>query len=133
MTEEALIARSPGRQAAADGRVEVQRATHGVVAGARQGNLLGIALPTLAEAGALAMRRVEPLLATPFKGSMACCRDAALEDADFVGEHMDLEEPPPRRVRHAVEITATLAMPSCEARRCRSKHRPIGRARQGLQ
>lgn len=48
------------------------------------------------------MRRLEPLLASAFERGMARHQNAALEDADFVSEDVDVEDPPPRRVRHAV-------------------------------
>ena len=40
------------------------------------------------------MRRIEPLLAAPFEQRMACDQHAVLEDADFVGENMDVEDTP---------------------------------------
>jgi hypothetical protein len=57
-TEEALIASPPGCEAVADGRIEVQRATHGVAAGARQVAGSGLPCRRSAEAGELAMRRI---------------------------------------------------------------------------
>jgi hypothetical protein len=45
------------------------------------------------------MCRVEPLLAALFERSMACHQEVALEDADFVGKNMDIEDPPSRGVR----------------------------------
>ena len=47
-----------------------------------------------------------------------CHRNAALKDADFVGE--DVEDRLPRRVWHAVEVDADgLIIPSCAGRRSR--------------
>jgi hypothetical protein len=79
------------------------------------------------------MRRVEPLLSTFFNWSMACHQDAALQDADFVGGDMDVEDPPPRGVRHAVEIAADAHRAFMRGPALQTQHRPIGGARQGLQ
>ena len=52
------------------------------------------------------MRRIEPLFAAPFERRMTGDERAVLEDADRVGEDVDVENAAARRVRHAVEIAA---------------------------
>ena len=52
------------------------------------------------------MRRIEALFAAAFERRMAGDQRAILEDADRVGEDMDIEDASPGRVRHAVEIAA---------------------------
>ncbi len=64
------------------------------------------------------MSWIETFLAAPLKRRMGGDQRAILEDADGVGEDMNIKDASARRVRHAVEIAADADhMPSCEARR----------------
>ena len=52
------------------------------------------------------MRGIEPLFASPVERRMTGDERAVLEDADRTGQYMDVQNPPTRRVRHAVQIAA---------------------------
>ena len=49
------------------------------------------------------MRRIETRLVTAFEGKMAGDNGAVLEDTDFVGEDVDIEDATARGVRHAAD------------------------------
>ena len=77
-----------------------------MVAGAGQHGRLRLTGATAWKTYGFAMGRVEPLLATPLQRRVRGDQHAVLEDADLVGEDMDVEDAPTRRVGHAVEIAA---------------------------
>jgi len=52
------------------------------------------------------MRRIEPLLAASLQREVRGDERAVLEDTDFVGEHVHVEDAPARGVGDAVEIAA---------------------------
>lgn len=104
-----------------------------MVTGAREGDGFCTASTASAEAGELAMCRIEPLLAPTFERGMTCHQHAALEDADFVGEDVDVEDPPPRRIRHAIQIAADAHHAFVRGPSLQMQHRPVGRAWQGLE
>ena len=52
------------------------------------------------------MRGIEPLFAPSFKRRMTGDERAILEDADGTSQHMDVQNTPARRVRHAVQIAS---------------------------
>src|ERR1700733_8704524 len=76
---------------AADGGVEVERATNDVIAGARQDREFP-ARAASARADGLAMRGIEPFLAAPFQRGVDRDDDAVFEDVDLVGENLDVED-----------------------------------------
>ena len=75
-------------ETAADGGVEVERATNDAVAGARQNCGLRIARVASTRTGGLAMRRIEPFLAASFQSGVGRNKRPVFEDADLVGENV---------------------------------------------
>jgi hypothetical protein len=65
------------------------------------------------------MRRIEPFLATPFQRCVCGNERPVFKDADLIGENVDVENAPRRRVVSGTlqRLPPTLTMPSCEARR----------------
>src|SRR4249920_152422 len=104
-------------EAATDGVVEVERAAGDLVAGAANDDGLAIALASAWWRQDLPMIGVDVFVVVAFERSMRGDENAVVEDANLVGEDVDVEDAATRRVRHAVEIAATLTMPSCETRR----------------
>jgi len=62
------------------------------------------------------MRRIEARLVATFEGKMGGDNSAVLEDTDFVGKDVDIEDATAGGVWHAVEIAAD-ASPSPHVRR----------------
>ena len=119
-------------QTAADGGVEVERATNNTVAGAYQSWDLGIAQVASVGADWLAMRRIEAFLAASFQRGVARNEGPVFEDADLVGENVDVEDAPPRRVGYAVEIAADADHAFMRSAPLEPQHGPVGRGREGL-
>ena len=71
------------------------------------------------------MGRIKALLAAPFQRRVGGDERAVLEDANRVGENMDVEDPTSRRVRHAVEIAADAHHAFVRGAPLKSEHRPI--------
>src|SRR5215475_8962507 len=76
------------------------------------------------------MRRIETRLVTAFEGKMAGDNSAVLEDTDFVGEDVDIEDATARGVRHAVEIAADAHHPLMRDAPFELENRSVGRERQ---
>ena len=76
------------------------------------------------------MRRIETRLVTAFEGKMAGDNHAVLEDTDFVGEDVDIEDATARGVRHAVEIAAEAHHPLMRDAPFELENRSVGRERQ---
>src|ERR1700719_5398086 len=87
-------------------RVEVERAPRHVVTRARERRGLGTGWTASGEAARLPVRRIEPLLAAPIQRKMRGNELAVLEDADFVGQDVHVEDAPAGGGRHAVEDAA---------------------------
>ncbi len=66
------------------------------------------------------MGGIETLLVTTFERHMAGDEHAILEDADRIGQDMDVENAPARRVGHAVQILALSREFSEDVRRMNS-------------
>ena len=93
-------------EAATDGVVEVERAARDLVAGAANDDGLAIALASAWWRQDLPMIGVDVFVVAAFERSMRGDENAVLEDANLVGEDVDVEDAATRRVRHAVEIAA---------------------------
>ena len=76
------------------------------------------------------MSRIETLFATALERRMGGDQRAILEDADGVGEDMDIEDASPGRVRDAVEIAADADHAFMRGAALKPKHCLIGRGRQ---
>ena len=77
------------------------------------------------------MGRIKALLAAPFQRGVGGDERAVLEDANRIGEDVDVEDPTSRRVRHAVEIAADAHHAFCSAP-LQSEHRLYGRRGRGF-
>ena len=64
---------------------------------------------------------------------MAGDERAILEDTDGISKHVNVENPTPRRIRHAVEIAADADHAFMRHAAFETKRRLVGRKRQGLQ
>ena len=71
------------------------------------------------------MGRIKALLAAPFQRGVGGDERAVLEDANRIGEDVDVEDPTSRRVRHAVEIAADAHHAFVRGAPLQSEHRPI--------
>ena len=103
-----------------------------MIAGAAKDDGLAFGRPSARRQG-LAMSRVETPLAAPLERRVAGDEGAGLEDADFIGENMNVEDAAARRVRHAVEIAADAHHAFVGDSPFELKNRPIRGERQGLQ
>ena len=72
------------------------------------------------------MRRVETFLVAAFEGNMGGNEHAVLEDADRVGEHVNVEDAAARRVGDAVEIAADAHHALMRDAPFELQHRPVG-------
>ena len=72
------------------------------------------------------MRRIEPFLASSFQRSVGRNKRSIFEDADLVGENVDLDGASPRGVGHAIEIAADADHAVMEDPPLESQHRPEG-------
>jgi hypothetical protein len=79
------------------------------------------------------MRRIKPLFAASFERRMSSDERAILEDADRIGEHMNVKHAPARRVRHAVQIAANADHAFVRHAPLEPKHRLVGSQRQGFE
>jgi hypothetical protein len=79
------------------------------------------------------MRRIEPLFTPSFQRRMGRNKRPVLEDADLVGENVDVEHSPPGRVGHAVEIAADADHAFMRSTPLEPQHCPVGNGRQGFQ
>jgi hypothetical protein len=88
-----------------NGIVKVERTSCHLVAGAPD-RMLGFGAPSIPGWQHLTMSRIEALLIAAFERNVRGDHHAVLEDLDLVGEHVNVEHPPPRRLRDAIEIAA---------------------------
>ena len=86
-------------EAATDGVVEVERAAGDLVAGAANDDGLAIALASARWRQDLAMLGVDVFLIAAFERNMGRDEHAVLEDANLVGEDVNVEDAAARRVR----------------------------------
>ena len=79
------------------------------------------------------MGRIEPLLTASFQRGVDCNECFVFEDTDLVGKNVDVEDAPPRRVGHAVEIAADADHAFMRSTPLEPQHCPVGNGRQGFQ
>ena len=56
----------------------------------------------------------QTLLVAPLERRVAGDESAGLEDADFIGENMHVEDAAARRIRHASVMAPSMSSPSCQ-------------------
>ncbi len=76
-----------------------------MIAAAADENVLGIAMPHGPCLRALPMSRIDPILPPPFDDRMRCDEAPLIEDADHVGQLVDLDDAS-CPIRHAVVVAA---------------------------
>jgi hypothetical protein len=76
--------------------MEVERATKNAVAGASEDQGF-VSQAAAARAAGFAVRRIEPFLAPSLQRSVGGDERSVFEDAELVGENVDVENAPPRR------------------------------------
>jgi len=116
-----------------DGFVEVERTARDTIPSPKDEGRPALGRPSSRQRRDLAMRGIETFFATPFEGRMAGDERAILEDTDGISKHVNVENPTPRRIRHAVEIAADADHAFMRHAAFETKRRLVGRKRQGLQ
>ena len=117
-------------QTSADGIVEVEGAAGDLIAGAANDDRGIIPRASADRHPDLAMRGIETCLVSPFQGDVAGDEGAGFEDADLVGEYVNVENAPARGIRHAVEIAADAHHALVGDAALELEYRPIGGKRQ---
>src|SRR6266446_10143851 len=96
---------SLSREPARDGFIEVERSAGDDVTGAAERHRL-LVRALACKRWHLAVARFHAALMASFQHGMSGDQPAVLEDADLVGQRVDLDDPTTRGIGHAVEIAA---------------------------
>jgi hypothetical protein len=93
-------------EAPANSLIKVEGAAGDTIACAQNHRRTAFDRPSPRRGQDFAMRGIKSLLTTPFERRMRRDQGAVFEYPDGIGEYVNVQDTPARRIRHAIEIAA---------------------------